>query len=309
MSTCCGLMFAGQGAQFPGMGKDLADASPAARNVFVEADRILDRPISSLCFEGPEAELTKSANCQPAIYTMSLACLEAMLEKLDLDIVVSGGLSLGEFAALTTAGALPFADGLKLVSERGRLMDDACRRTEGGMAALLNADPALVESVTEQFDIDVANYNCPGQIVVSGARERVEQAVEELRRRGVKRAVMLQVDGAFHSRLMKPAEVKFAPLLDHFNLVAPTRGTVVQNVTGKPVDTPDEIRLNLERQICGSVHWESCVRTMIGSGIDALIEVGPGQVLTGFMRRIDRKFPVYNVGSADDLEKVAEELS
>lgn len=297
------FMFAGQGAQAPGMGQDLANHSAAAKTWFAEADQALGRPLSQLCFAGPAEELTRSANCQPAITAVSLACLAAFREKINLEPVACGGLSLGEFAALAAAGALTPVDAMKLVAARGQFFEDACRSSSGGMAAVLNADPQLVEKICGENGIDVANYNCPGQIVISGDKTLLAQTVEALKAVGVSRVLPLSVDGAFHSRVMAPAVPRFADLLKAQPIAAP-RCPVAQNVTGSLVVNPDEIRANLASQITGSVRWEQCVRSMLAAGADALVEFGPGTVLSGFMKRIDKQFPLFNVGTAADLEKL-----
>jgi len=300
-----GFMFAGQGAQSVGMGQELSEQSDAARALFAKADQALGRDLSGLCFRGPIEDLTNSANCQPAIYAVSLACLAAFEEQCPVEPVACGGLSLGEFSALAAAGALEFADGLKLVATRGALMDEACQAAQGAMAAVLKADPELVQQVCADNDVDVANYNCPGQIVISGASKRVEQAVAALKEAGVSRVIMLTVAGAYHSRLMAPAAEKFGPVLEAARIAAP-RCPVAQNVAGALVRDPDEIRRNLALQVTGSVKWEDCVRAMLDAGAEALVEFGPGQVLTGFMRRIDSAVPVFSVsGAADVTEALA----
>lgn len=304
MTKRVGFMFAGQGAQCVGMGKDLHDGSPAARALFTKADEVLGRDISRICFEGPEDRLTASANCQPAIYTMSMACLAALRERLDIVPVVCGGLSLGEFAALAAGGATDFETGLRLVSTRGALMDAACAATEGAMAAVIGAELSVVENACEQGGVDIANLNCPGQIVISGGRTKVEQTMKILSEAGVSRIMMLQVAGAFHSRLMASAAEAFAGILEQTAFSVPSC-PIVQNVTGGKVADPDAIRENLRAQVTGSVHWEQCVRTMLDMGIEALVEFGPGKVLSGFMRRIDKSVPTANVGSLADVEPVA----
>ncbi len=306
MTKRVGFMFAGQGSQFVGMGKDLYEASEPARETFVQADEILQTELSKTCFNGPEDELTVSAVCQPAVYATALACLAAFQERLTVEPVVCGGLSLGEFAGLTAAGALAFPEGVTLVRRRGELMASACRETEGGMAAIIGGDPGKIEEVCGKYNIDVANYNCPGQTVISGDKAGVDQAVKELKEH-VKKAVPLHVDGAFHSRLMQPAADQFRSVLENVPLHTPGC-TVVQNATGGAVSEPEQIRNNLADQVCNSVHWESCVRTMLDCDVEALVEFGPGQVLTGFMRRIDKSVPTYAVGSLEQLEKVTEKL-
>ena len=238
---------------------------------------------------------------------MSLACVAALREQVELEPVACGGLSLGEFGALTTAGALEFSQGLKLVATRGALMGEACRASDGAMAAVLNAELELVQQLCTENSIDVANLNCPGQIVISGEKAGVEKTVEGLSAAGVARIIMLQVDGAFHSRLMAPAAEAFAGVLAETPFAVPGCA-VAQNAVGELVSDPDAIRDNLRRQVTGSVRWEDCVRAMMGTGIEALIEFGPGKVLSGFMRRIDRRFPTYNVANAEDVAAVVAAL-
>ncbi len=309
MAKRLGFMFAGQGAQFVGMGQDIAGNSAAARALFEQGDAALGRGLSQMCFTGPMESLTETRNCQPAIYTMSLACLEAFREQMPgVEPVACGGLSLGEFSALTAAGALGFEAGLKLVARRGELMGEACRASDGAMAAVISAEPALVERICAENDIDVANYNCPGQIVISGSRPGVEAAVTALQDAGVSRVILLNVDGAFHSRLMAPAAEAFAAVLEDVTIGTPAC-PVAQNVAGGLVTCPEAIKKNVELQVTGSVRWEGCVRAMIEAGAEALIEFGPGKVLSGFMRRIDRKFPTFNIAGSDDLEKVIAQVS
>ena len=303
------FLFAGQGAQFVGMGQDLAAGSAAARAVFDRADAALGRSVSRLCFDGPLDELTAGENCQPAIYTMSLAALAALRERAPgLEPAFCGGLSLGEFAALTAAGSLDFDAGVRLVAARGRFMQEACRLAEGAMAAVLNAAAELVEEVAVRCDVDVANLNCPGQIVISGEKDKIARAVAELGEAGVQRIVMLQVDGAFHSRPMAGAAEKFAGVLASTE-IRPPRCPVAQNVAGALVTDPEEIRGNLAAQVTGTVRWEQCVRAMLDAGAEAVIELGPGRVLSGFMRRIDRSVPVWNIGSTADLDKAVQALT
>lgn len=301
-------MFAGQGAQTVGMGRDLWERSPAARAVFERADQVLGRSVSKLCFEGPAEALKASANCQPAIFTVSLACLAALRERVSADPVVCGGLSLGEFAAVVCAGALDADDALRLVAERGRLMDEACRAVAGGMAAVIGADTALVEDICRRCGVDVANYNCPGQIVISGPRAALAGAVRALGEAGVTRVVPLEVAGAYHSRLMDQAAAAFGKVLAGAPLRAP-RCPVAQNVTGTLVTDPEAIRANLRSQVNGSVRWESCVRAMMAAGAETFVELGPGKVLSGFVRRIDRAVPVCAAGCWADLEAAAAALA
>ena len=297
------FLFAGQGAQTVGMGQDLAAADPGARAVFASADAALGRAISEICFTGPLETLTASSNCQPAITVTSLACLAAFLARRPLAPVACAGLSLGEYAALVAAGAMDADTAVRLVAERGRLMDAACRASAGTMAAVLNGDPDLVAKICAGAGIDVANFNCPGQLVISGTRDGVAQAIDALKAAGVSRVIPLTVDGAFHSRLMAPAATAFGAVLAAAAIHAPAC-PVAQNVTGALVTDAAAIRANLAAQITGSVRWESCVRTILALGADAVIEFGPGQVLAGFMKRIDKTVPVFNIGSQADLDKL-----
>ena len=286
-----GLMFAGQGAQHPGMGAALHEASAAARAVYDEADRILGWQVSRMCFAGTQEELTACAHCQPAIYVTSLAAYAARREAGELaEVSVVGGLSLGELSALTAAGVFTFEDGLKAVARRGELMDELCRRAKGAMAAVLGAEDAVVEEVAAKHGIDVANYNCPGQRIVSGAAELVAEAVAELSAQGV-RTVALEVAGAYHSRLMWEAGEAFGEYLAGVPLGAP-QVPVVQNVTGELLDgSPETIRRRLAEQIFSPVRWEACCRQMMAR-CARLLELGPGHVLAGLAKRIDRRFPV-----------------
>ncbi len=302
------LMFAGQGAQQVGMGKDLYDNSPAAREVFDQADTILGRSLSAVCFNGPQEQLTESRTCQPAIYISSLACLAALREAADFEPVAAAGLSLGEFAACTAAGVFDIHTGLPLVARRGELMQTACRESEGGMAAVLNADPELLNRICSQNDVDIANFNCPGQTVISGESGKIDLAVAALQVAGVKKVVKLDVDGAFHSRLMAPAAEEFGRVLAGLTLDKP-RFPVTQNVVGQAVSDPAEISRNLERQITGSVRWEDCVAAMSAENPEVYVELGPGRVLSGFMRRIDRAAVTASVATVEDLAQAVDKLA
>ena len=290
-------LFSGQGAQTVGMGKDLYESSNAAAAIYNEADSVLGWSISDICFNGPAEKLTESKYCQPAIYTTSMACLAAYREKYDGDpdeVVGCAGLSLGEYAALACAGFFSFANGLKLVARRAELMDAACKKTEGGMAAIIAGDPDVIREVCKECDIDVANYNCPGQIVISGVKEGVLKACGILKEKGFKRALPLNVAGAYHSRLMAEAGQQLrGPLASTY--VSELELPVVQNLTGAAETGLDRIKENLAGQVAGSVRWEECVRTLIGLGAEKFIEFGPGAVLTGFVKKIDPSKALLNV--------------
>jgi [acyl-carrier-protein] S-malonyltransferase len=300
------FVFSGQGAQTVGMGKSLNEGSKAAAEIFAEADKVLGWSISEICFEGPEEKLTESRFCQPAIYTMSVACLAAFQEKFpELKPVGCAGLSLGEFAALKAAGVFSFADGLKLVAKRGELMDEACQETEGGMASVLGGDLDIIKEVCKDCDIDVANYNCPGQIVISGQKELVVKAVEDLKARGLRKVIPLKVAGAYHSRLMAEAGTRLQAVLDGVPMSDPVL-PVYQNFTGGKVDNIKDIRQNLVSQVAGSVRWEECVKALIAAGADTFIEFGPGNVLTGLVKRTDREQKLFNIGTMDDIGNFSE---
>ena len=299
-----GFIFSGQGAQKVGMGKDLFEASEAAKSVFTKADEVLGWSVSELCFDGPAEKLTESKYCQPAIYTMSVACLAAFKEKFgDVEPVAAGGLSLGEFAALTAAEVLTFEEGLALVAKRGELMDAACKNTNGGMASVLGGDLDVIKEVCKECDIDVANYNCPGQVVISGEKEKVDKAVEELKAQGLKRVIPLTVAGAYHSRLMAEAGEQLKSVLDGIEFSEP-KTKLMQNYPGKAVADTAEIKSNLVQQVAGSVRWEECLREMISEGVDTVVEFGPGNVLTGLAKRTDRSLKLFNVNSVDSLAKI-----
>ncbi len=298
------FIFSGQGAQCVGMGKDLVAASKAAAAVFEEADKVLGWSVSSICFDGPEEKLTETRNCQPAIYTMSAAALAAFKERFpNVEPAACAGLSLGEYGALYAAGFFGFAEGLKLLARRAELMDEACKATNGAMASVLGGEPAVIAEVCAANGIDVANLNCPGQIVISGVAEGVAKAVEELKAKGFRKVIPLKVAGAFHSRLMKSAGEKLAEPLSKAVVAAP-RVPVAQNFTGKLESDVAAIKGNLVSQVAGSVRWEDCVKSISASGVDTFIEFGPGAVLTGLVKRIDSTKALFNVGKAEDLGKL-----
>ncbi len=293
--------FSGQGAQAVGMGKDLCDANSAAAEIFAIADKTLSWPVSDVCFNGPEEKLTESRFCQPAIYTMSCAALAAFKQKFpQVTPVGCAGLSLGEYAAMFAAGVFSFEDGLKLVARRAELMDAACRETDGGMASVLGGEEGLISEVCKACDIDVANFNSPGQIVISGQKSKVEAAVNMLKEKGVRKIFPLKVAGAFHSRLMFKAGEQLKPVLDDTPMNSPAV-PVFQNFTAEAAASVDEIKSNLVSQVAGSVRWEGCVRRMIAAGGDTMIEFGPGAVLAGLLKRTDSNIAAFNINSNESL--------
>ncbi len=302
--------FAGQGAQRLGMGKDFYAGSEAAATVFESADAALGWSVSELCFEGPEEKLTESRFCQPAIFTVSMACLAAFRERCpDIVPAVVAGLSLGEFAALCAAEVFSFEDAVSLVSRRGDLMDEACRQTDGSMASVLGGDPELVASVCAEHDVDLANFNCPGQIVISGEKDKVSRAVAAMKEEGLRKVIPLKVAGAYHSRLMNSAGEKLRKELEDIPM-NPPEVPVAQNYTGNLVrkDTKKAVALireNLVRQVAGSVRWEQCVASALSTGAEIMVEFGPGNVISGLMKRINKAFPSANVENPESLEQAA----
>ncbi|MDR1305231.1 MAG: ACP S-malonyltransferase [Verrucomicrobiales bacterium] len=300
-----GVIFSGQGAQFAGMGKDLAAAQAEAAALFRQADELLQNGFQEVCFNGPAETLTDTSYCQPALFVHGLSLL-AVLQKLrpDWRFQATAGLSLGEFTAHTAAGHFRFADGLQLVATRGRLMQEACRQTKGGMLSLIGATAEQALALAAATDLEVANYNCPGQIVLSGAADRIAAAAEQGKALGLKRALPLKVAGAYHSRLMLSAQEGLRPALDGVTVSASTVA-VYSNVTGKRVIGNAEIKDTLLRQVTGSVRWQDCVEEMIRDGVTQFIELGPGKVLAGMCKRINPNIPVVSIGSLDELTAAA----
>jgi len=300
------LAFAGQGAQFPQMGLDLYNSSKAAREIFQQADEILGRKITSLCFEAPMEDLTSCANCQPAIFTMSAACFAALQEALPFQPVACAGLSLGELTAMYAAGCCDFATGLRLVQARGRLMDEACQSTSGAMLAVLGASMETLEDLCAKFDIDIANLNCPGQVILSGATEKIDALQASPDAASIK-AVRLNVAGAYHSRVMSKASEEFATVLADASLTAPAC-KFAQNFTGTYVSDLSDLKANLVSQIAHTVHCEDCLR-LLAADSDVILELGPGNVLAGLMKRIDRQHAMVSVSSTDSIKKAMEVIN
>lgn len=303
------LLFAGQGAQVVGMGKDLAEQFPTALAWFERANAALGYDLAAICFNGPEPELTKTENAQPGIFLVSWVALELLKERCpNLEFHATSGLSLGEFTALTAAGAMDFADGLRVVRQRGRFMQEACDATRGSMAAIMGLDEAACREICEATGVSMANLNCPGQIVISGAAEPIAQACEMAKARGAKRALPLVVAGAYHSPLMASAQPKLRAELERITLRLPSV-PVMSNVTAQPHGTPGEIRERLVEQVTASVRWEACIRWLLAQGFTRFIELGPGTALTGFMKRIDRNAQCLNVADVASLEATVKAVS
>ncbi|CAH1191255.1 Malonyl CoA-acyl carrier protein transacylase [Paenibacillus auburnensis] len=299
------FVFPGQGAQAVGMGKDVYEALPQSRAVFEKGDEVLGFPLSQLVFEGPDSELKQTVNTQPALVTTSVAYLEALSGKgLSPDYVA--GHSLGEYSALVAANVLSYEDAVKLVRLRGRFMEEAVPGGQGAMAAVLGAErEALAElcrSISaEGSTVELANVNCPGQIVVSGSQAGVDAVVQRVKEAGGKRAIRLEVSGPFHSSMMKEAAERLAAELKSITFNAPSVPVIV-NVTASPVTDPEEIRELLVRQVFSPVLWQDSVEWLIAAGVDTFVEIGSGSVLAGLIRKIDKNVKVININSLESLE-------
>ncbi len=295
------LIFSGQGAQKVGMGKSLADNSATAARIYARANEVLGWDLAKMCFEGPDELLVPTRVCQPALFVPGYTLYSLLQEQGRLgDLTTAMGLSLGEVTALTVAGVFDFDTGLRVVAERGRLMQVACEATRGGMASIIGEDLAKITDLCHEFDIEVANLNCPGQVVVSGEKTKVDACVTAAKERGMKKVIPLNVAGAYHSRLMEPARAEFAKFLQTVQFNAP-KLKVLTNVTGKQVTSPDEIREMLIRQVVSSVRWEDCMREAAVLGATEFWECGPGAVLAGLARRINKEWPAKTFNEFADL--------
>jgi [acyl-carrier-protein] S-malonyltransferase len=303
------LLFAGQGAQVVGMGKDLAEKFPSAKAWFDRANAALGYDLANVCFNGPEAELTKTENAQPGIFLVSWVCYELLKEQVpDLKFEATAGLSLGEFTALTAAGAMSFEDGLRVVRQRGKFMQEACDVTKGGMAAIIGLDEGPTREICAEAGVVLANLNCPGQLVISGEAEKIAKACELAKAKGAKRALPLAVAGAYHSPLMASAQPKLQAELAKINLTTSTV-PVISNVNALPHGVPSRISSQLVEQVCASVRWEESMRVLLSQGFTRFIEMGPGTALSGFMKRIDKSAQMLNVADAASLDATVKALS
>jgi len=299
------LLFAGQGAQCVGMGRDLAEHFPVAADLFGQADEILGRHLSNIAWNGPIEELTRTSNCQPALYVHSLASL-AVLREIAGNFSVTGaaGLSLGEITAHAAAGTFDFGTGLKLVQQRAEFMDEACAATLGGMAAMIGGLENDVRRLAADEDVDIANVNAVDQIVISGELAKVEAAVGVAKEYGIRRAMMLNVAGAYHSRLMDSAYEKLGAVLEDVPMES-ARFPVISNLIGMEVTTPAEIRRTLQDQVTGTVRWFDCMKRLIEFGCDYFIELGPGSVLAALLRRTRKDVDVISVGAVESVRECA----
>ncbi|SHH82295.1 ACP S-malonyltransferase [Clostridium grantii] len=305
-----GLIFAGQGAQYVGMGKDLFENIPASKEIFNIADRELGYAISEICFNGSEEDINKTENTQPAVLTVSIAALKALEEKgIKADMVA--GLSLGEYSALVCSNAIEFEDAVKLVRKRGKFMQEAVPQGVGGMAAILGLDRNKIaqacEESSEKGVVSIANYNCPGQIVIAGEKDALKLACKKAEELGAKRVIELSVSGPFHTKLLKPAADKLFEELKNIQLkeiIIP----VITNVTADYIGKKEDVKNLLKEQVMSSVFWEDTINKMLEDGVDTFIEVGPGKALSGFVKKINRKVKIYNVEDINSLNKTIEGL-
>ncbi len=290
------------------MGQDLAAEFVEATDLFRRADEVLGRNLSEIAWQGPLEELTRTSNCQPALYVHGLACLSVLRDIVGMfPVTAAAGLSLGEWTAHAAAGTFSFEEGLRLVEQRGRFMEAACEATNGAMAALIGGEEAPVRELATATGVDVANLNSPGQIVISGERARIEEAVARAKEFGIRRATLLNVAGAYHSRLMETARRQVGESLRAVELQTP-QFPVISNVTTAEAQAPEEIRATLTEQVTATVRWTGCIERMLSLGCDLCLELGPGAVLVGLVGRIRKGTEVVSVSDAPSLQKCVERL-
>jgi len=300
-------VFPGQGAQSAGMGLDLYNSYPSAKKVFDEADDSLGFSLSRLCFEGPEEELTKTHNVQPAILVVSIACLKALekaaIANFPFPTFVAGH-SLGEYTALVAAGVLGLADAVLLVRERGRLMYEAGLKNPGSMLAVIGLDEETVKDISVHSGTEISNVNCPGQIVISGAAQALTEANKLAKTRGARALLPLKVSGAFHSALMEPVIAEFSKIVSNVRF-RPPNIPVISNVTARPLTDVDSIKKELVKQLRNCIQWQGSVEYMMHSGVTTFYEIGPGRVLSGLIRRINSELQTFNISGIEDIAQLA----
>jgi [acyl-carrier-protein] S-malonyltransferase len=302
----CVALFSGQGAQKVGMGKDFYESSATARMMMDEADQLLGFSLTKIMFEGPEEELTRTSRCQPALYLHGLVAMALLAERVStFQVDATAGLSLGEFTAHAAAGTFTFADGLRLVAKRGALMEEACQNTQGAMAALIGGEEEKIRELAQACDVDVANLNAPGQIVLSGSVAGIDAVVEKAKDFGIRRAIKLNVAGAYHSRLMQSAQDQLAVAMQGVTMQSP-QVPVVCNFGASVVSDPAEIRTMLEKQVTGSVRWTESIEQLRAMGHQRFLEFGPGKVIAGLVSKIDKEAEVLCIEDLASLEAAVE---
>jgi [acyl-carrier-protein] S-malonyltransferase len=300
-------VFPGQGSQSTGMGRDLYNSYPSAKEVFNEADASLGFSLSRLCFEGPEEELTKTHNVQPAILVVSIACLKALEEAAIANFpspTFVAGHSLGEYTALVAAGVLGLTDAVLLVRERGRLMYEAGLKNPGSMLAVIGLDKETVEDISLHSSTEISNINCPGQIVISGAAQALAEANKLAKIRGARALIPLRVSGAFHSALMEPVIAEFSKVVSSFTFHPPVI-PVISNVTTRPLTDVNSIKKELVKQLRNCIQWQGSVEYMMHNGVTTFYEIGPGRVLSGLIRRINSELQTFNISGIEDIAQLA----
>ena len=296
-------VFPGQGSQWAGMGHDLYNNFESAKAIFDQADEVLGFSLSRLCFEGSEDELRETINAQPAILTVSCACLQALYEVYNSfpPPAFVAGHSLGEYTALVAANVLDFATTVKLARERGRLMYEAGIVRPGGMTAIMGFDEALLAEVCSLTDTQIANINCPGQLIVSGAKENLTKAADLAEARGASRAIPLAVSGAFHTPLMQPAVDGMSEIIHTLDFQDPTV-PIIANTTAQPLATAGEVKAELINQLCHCVQWQRSIEYMVDNGVTTFVEIGPGRVLSGLIRRINKSISTLNISDVESIK-------
>lgn len=304
------FVFPGQGSQSVGMGKSLYESSDAAKKIFEKADEVLGRSISKLCFEGPEEELKLTINTQPAILVTSIAALEALKEKLNITPDCVAGHSLGEYGAYYASGSIDFSTAMKLIDKRAKEMNNAALATKGAMSAIIGMDKDAILDVISKIDgmVSVANYNSPAQIVITGEADAVEKANAALKEAGAKRVVPLPVSGGFHSKLMEEASVKFSEILDDCE-IKDAEIPVYTNVDAEPTTSAIRFKAKMTAQIYSSVMWTQTIQRMAADGVDTIVEIGPGKVLAGLIKKTDASINVLNIFDEESLNNAVSVLN